>query len=108
ILEGVVALQVPVVGLLDAGVYVDADEDLVRGWFVDRFLRLVARAKTDPSSFYAGFVDLGDARVRELAEATWESINGVNLREHIAPSKRNATFVLTKGAEHKLVRFSAQ
>lgn len=106
ILEGVISLQAPVVRLLDAAIYVDADEELVRTWFVERFNRLVLQARSDPSSFYAPFTDLGATRVRELAEATWDSINGVNLRQHIAPSRKNADFVLTKGAEHRLVRFA--
>lgn len=106
ILEGVVTLQAPVVRLLDAGIYVDADEDTVKSWFVERFVRLTERAKRDPTSFYASFADLSDARLIELANATWDSINGVNLRQHIAPSKRNADFIVTKAMDHSLVRLS--
>jgi type I pantothenate kinase len=72
---------------------------------VERFVRLTARAKSDPTSFYASFAELSEARVKELADATWESINGVNLRQHIAPSRRNATFILSKTDEHKVARF---
>lgn len=108
ILEGVVALQAPVVRLLDAAIYVDADEEIVRKWFMERFLRLTERAKNDPSSFYAPFAELSEARVRELADATWDSINGVNLRQHIGPSKRNAHFVLTKAEDHRAVRLSVE
>jgi len=106
IVEGVVTLQAPVVTLLDAGIYVDADEDTVKSWFVERFVRLTERAKDDPASFYASFAELGEQRVRELAVATWDSINGVNLRQHIAPSKRHAHFVVTKAADHTIVRLS--
>jgi len=108
ILEGVVTLQPPVVRLLDAAIYVDAEEGFVRRWFVERFLRLTELAKGDPTSFYASFADMGEARVRELADATWDSINGVNLRQHIGPSRRNATFVVTKAEDHKMVGFSTQ
>ncbi len=53
LLEGVFALQAPVVEELDAAVYVHAEEQDVRRWFVDRFRRLTAEARGDPSSFYA-------------------------------------------------------
>jgi type I pantothenate kinase len=108
ILEGVVTLQAPVVRLLDAGIYIHADEDTVKSWFVERFVRLTERAKGDPTSFYASFAELGETRVMELAVATWDTINGVNLRQHIEPSRRNATFVVTKAADHSIVRFAAQ
>jgi type I pantothenate kinase len=108
ILEGVVTLQAPVVTLLDAAIYVHADEDTVKSWFTERFVRLTERAKQDPASFYASFAELGEKRVRELAAATWDSINGVNLSQHIGPSRRNANFVVTKAADHSFVRFSTQ
>ncbi len=106
ILEGVIALQPPVVRLLDAAIYVDAEEDLVRTWFIERFMRLTERAKSDPSSFYAQIAEMGETRARELAEATWDSINGVNLRQHIGPSRRNANFVLRKALDHKVVKLT--
>ncbi len=108
ILEGVVALQAPVVRLLDAAIYVHADEDTVKEWYIERFVRLTERAKKDPASFYAQFGDLNETRVKELAAATWDSINGVNLRQNIAPSLRNAHFVVTKAKDHSFVRFAAQ
>jgi type I pantothenate kinase len=108
IVEGVVTLQAPVVRLLDAGIYVDADEDTVKAWFVERFVRLTERAKTDPMSFYATFAELTDKRLKELANATWDTINGVNLRQHIAPSKRNADFVVTKSMDHSVVKLLEQ
>jgi type I pantothenate kinase len=103
ILEGVVALQAPVRDVLDVAVYVDAAEELVRGWFVDRFLRFTADAREDPASFYAGFATLEEAQVRAIAEATWDGINGVNLHEHIGPSGATADVVITKGDGHAVL-----
>jgi type I pantothenate kinase len=103
ILEGVIALQSPVRDALDLAVYVDAPEEVVRGWFVRRFLAFVDAARENPSSFYHGFGAMSDDDVRSIAEATWDGINGVNLREHIEPSKGSADIVIVKDAAHAIV-----
>ena len=104
VIEGVIALQSAVVEHLDVAIYIDADENSVREWFVERFLRLTAAAREDPASFYHRFAALDADQVRQLAEATWDGINGVNLREHIAPSIRNAHLVIKKAADHAIVQ----
>jgi type I pantothenate kinase len=102
ILEGVAALQAPAVDLLDVAIYVDAEEGDVRKWFVERFLQLTARASEDTSSFYRRFAGIGSDEVRALAEGTWDTINGVNLHEHIAPSRSRATIVVEKADDHSM------
>jgi type I pantothenate kinase len=97
IVEGVNALQPPVVDHLDLAVYIEADEDDMRDWFVTRFLAFCA----DPdAAFYRGFATMSDAQRRGVAEWTWREINAVNLRDHIAPSRARATRVLTKRRDH--------
>lgn len=104
IVEGVIALQPPVVEALHVGVYVDAEEKDVRAWFVERFLKLTDEARDDPASFYARFVEMPADRLRALAEGTWDAINGVNLREHILPSRTRAMFTIEKAADHSVRR----
>jgi type I pantothenate kinase len=103
VLEGVVALQSPVRERLDLAVYIDAAEDIVRGWFVDRFLRLTDEARVDTASFYHALTALGPDDVLAIARSAWDMINGVNLREHIAPTKDAADIVLRKGPDHAVV-----
>lgn len=100
VLEGVIALQRPIREQLDLAVYIDAEEEIVRGWFVDRFLRLTDEARVDATSFYHALSGLGPDDVFALARAAWDMINGVNLREHIAPTKQTADIVLWKGPDH--------
>lgn len=100
VVEGVVALQSPVRERLDLAVYIDTDEEIVRGWFVDRFLRLTDEARVDPASFYHALSGLGPDDVLALARSAWDMINGVNLREHIGPTKDAADVVLRKGPDH--------
>jgi type I pantothenate kinase len=102
LLEGVIAVQPRVVDGVDVAVYVHADEPDVRGWFVDRFRRLTAEARDDPSSFYHGFSAMPEEQLTVLAEATWDSINAVNLREHILPSRDRADIIVEKTADHSV------
>lgn len=106
VIEGVNVLQPPAVGMLDASVYVEADEAHVRSWFVSRFLAFTQAARSDETSFYRRFAAMDDSAVRSLAESVWEGINGVNVRDHIVPTRVHATFVLTKGPDHAVVRIS--
>ena len=102
IVEGVNALQPPIVDHLDLSVYIEAGEDDMQAWFVDRFLALCALARDDERSFYRGFVTMSVAQQRGIAEWTWREINVVNLRDHIAPSKARATWVLAKRRDHSI------
>lgn len=100
LLEGVIALHGQVAASVDVAVYVDAEETVVRDWFVERFRHLTRSARDDRSSFYHGFSGLPDDELTALATSTWDSINGVNLREHILPSRSMAAIVVEKTADH--------
>jgi type I pantothenate kinase len=102
ILEGVVALQEPAVAELDLPIYIDADEAHVREWFVARFLRWTDEARAGAGSFYRIFAEMNDEQVKDIAEATWDSINGVNLAQHIGPSRSNARVVIHKARDHSI------
>jgi type I pantothenate kinase len=39
-----------------------------------------------------------------IAKSIWEEINGVNLRENIAPTRGRANLVLEKGPHHRVER----
>jgi type I pantothenate kinase len=103
ILEGVVALQSRVAPMLDAAIYVDASENDVRRWFVERFLVFVNEARLGAESFYKMFADMSDEEVRGVADATWDGINGPNLREHVDATRANATIVVEKAADHAIL-----
>ena len=104
VVEGVNALQPPAVDLLDVALYLEADEADLRRWFTERFLVLCAEADADPArpSFYRMFAGMEESQRRELADATWVHINGVNLRDHIGPSRNRASHVLRKSGDHSV------
>ena len=86
----------------DFSIYVDAPEPLVRTWFLERFQRLRATAFQDPASYFHRYAALSDAEATAFATQIWDTINAVNLRENIAPTKTRATLVLEKGPDHRI------
>ncbi|WP_296814520.1 hypothetical protein [Brevundimonas sp.] len=97
ILEGLVALDARVEPL-DLGLYVEAGEEQLMAWYTERFLglgrqhapRLADRLRAvggDPNA---------------LAADIWARINGPNLRDHVAPTRARADFVLAKGSDHAI------
>jgi len=106
VLEGVNALQGPGPpgDLVDVGVYVHADVEVVRTWFIERFLALTAAAADDASSFYRQWAGLPAEQVREIAVMVWDGVNEPNLRAHIEPSRGRADVVVEKGPDHEVRR----
>ena len=84
----------------DFTVYVDADEDDIKRWYVERFLRLRDTVFQDPQSYFHRYASLDEAEARTTAIGIWTAINEVNLRENIAPTRLRAHLILRKGATH--------
>jgi type I pantothenate kinase len=84
----------------DFSVYLDADEDVLLGWYVDRFLALRGTAFADPKSFFPRYSTLSDAEAVATATSIWNRINLVNLHESILPTRQRADLILTKGESH--------
>lgn len=84
----------------DFSVYVDAAEEDVRRWYLERFRTLRATAFRDPRSYFARYADLDDATADATAHDIWERINGRNLRENVLPTRSRADLILRKGPSH--------
>jgi type I pantothenate kinase len=108
VVEGVNVLGAGIPGrpfvsdFFDFSIYVDAPEPLVRTWFLERFRHLRATAFRDPASYFHRYAAMSDAEAIAFAEHIWETINAVNLRDNIAPTRERATLVLEKGADHRI------
>lgn len=90
----------------DFSVYVDAREQDIRNWYVDRFLGLRRTAFADPESYFHRYASLTDDQAIERANQIWDDINRPNLVENVAPTRSRATLVLTKDAGHSVSRVS--
>ena len=84
----------------DLLIYLDASEDDLLAWFLERFVRLWNAAREDPASFYANFLHMSEPELLTFAQSVWERINLPNLRENIAPLKSRADIVLFKTHDH--------
>lgn len=86
----------------DFSIYLDADEDALRHWYVDRFLALRGTAFRDPRSYFHRYAQLSDAEAIEMATSIWTRINLVNLHENILPTRQRADLILKKGESHAI------
>ena len=84
----------------DFSVYIDADENILRDWYVERFLALRDTAFLDPRSYFNRYSKLSDAEAAEKALSLWNKINLANLHENILPTRPRATLILKKGSDH--------
>jgi type I pantothenate kinase len=84
----------------DFSIYLDANEDVLLTWYVDRFLTLRETAFRDPKSFFHRYAGLSDADAIETATSIWRRINLVNLHENILPTRQRADLILTKAESH--------
>jgi type I pantothenate kinase len=86
----------------DFSIYVDADEEHIRQWYVERFFTLRRTAFRNPASYFRRYAALSDEGAREKALSIWNEINAVNLRENILPTRTRAFLILEKGADHSV------
>jgi type I pantothenate kinase len=86
----------------DFSIYVDADEEHIRQWYVERFFTLRRTAFRNPASYFHRYAALSDEGAREKALSIWNEINALNLRENILPTRRRAFLILEKGADHSV------
>ncbi|BFU60820.1 MULTISPECIES: type I pantothenate kinase [Rodentibacter] len=110
ILEGLNVLQTggnksnqPFVSdFVDFSIYVDAEEKLLKEWYIKRFLKFRQSAFTNPNSYFKHYAALSEQEAIATASQIWENINGLNLRENILPTRERANLILTKGANHEV------
>lgn len=115
IVEGLNVLQAPrvredgrtglaVSDFFDFSVYVDANVNHIRRWYVDRFLTLRRTAFAKPESYFRRYAQMSDQEARDTAEVIWRTINEPNLMANVLTTRGRATLILTKGHDHQVTR----
>ncbi|EJW13241.1 Pantothenate kinase [Rhodovulum sp. PH10] len=113
IVEGVNVLQtgrpprdgkaIPFVSdFFDFSVYIDAEDDILRNWYVKRFLALRTTAFRDPKSYFRRYSRITDEDAVATATDIWTRINLVNLQENILPTRQRADLILKKSETHRI------
>ncbi len=111
IFEGINVLQarnlpadgkiVPMVSdFFDFSIYIDAEEDQIHSWYIDRFMRLRETAFKKPESYFHRYAEVSEADALKIAEGLWGNTNLKNLRENILPTRPRADLILRKGKNH--------
>src|SRR5690606_17496412 len=86
----------------DFSIYVDAAIEDIEPWYINRFLALKASVFQDPASYFHHYRNLSEAEAREVAHNIWTSINLLNLRENILPTRERANVILRKRGDHTI------
>ncbi len=110
LVEGLNVLQAPQPGqhgpfvrdFLDFSIYVDAEAEQLRAWYLERFMLFRAQAQGDPGAFFHRFCGLSEQDARHFAEQVWCEINARNLAEHVLPYRQCARLILHKRADHQV------
>ncbi|SCX06958.1 type I pantothenate kinase [Candidatus Aquiluna sp. UB-MaderosW2red] len=110
ILEGLNVLQPPSAGqelalsdFFDFTIYIDANVETIKSWYLSRFEQLFDSAFTDPRSYFHTLTtELTKDQALERAEGFWRDINLPNLEENIEPTRSRATLVMQKGDGHRV------
>jgi type I pantothenate kinase len=85
---------------IDFSIYIDADNDDLEAWFMERFFRLRETAFRDPSSFFRRFAEMSEGEAGEFGRMVWRKINLPNLLDNVLPTRGRADLILKKGKSH--------
>lgn len=110
ILEGLNVLQTGnnktnqtfVSDFVDFSIYVDAEEKLLKEWYIKRFLKFRESAFNDPNSYFKHYSSLSKEEAISTASKIWDEINGLNLNQNILPTRERANLILKKGHNHQV------
>jgi type I pantothenate kinase len=93
----------PVVSdFFDFAIYVDADESNIERWYIERFLAFRKTVFADERSYFHRYATLSAEEALDTARGIWASINAVNLRQNILPTRERAHLILEKGPDHSV------
>ncbi|MBV6695379.1 type I pantothenate kinase [Serratia quinivorans] len=85
---------------VDFSIYVDAPEELLQSWYINRFLKFRQGAFSNPDSYFHNYSKLPEPEAINIASQLWNEINGLNLQENILPTRERASLIMTKSANH--------
>jgi type I pantothenate kinase len=86
----------------DFSIYLDASEEDLESWYIERFISLQRSAFLKPESYFHRYKDLSPAEARNTAQRIWRDINLPNLEENIRPTRDRAFVVLRKRPDHSI------
>lgn len=108
IIEGVNIFQVHghaeqlVSDYIDYKIFLDVSLDLMKSWYIQRFLKLQESAFQKPESHFYHYKNLSRDEAIKLATQLWTNINEPNVINNIYPTKSRADLILHKAENHTI------
>jgi type I pantothenate kinase len=87
---------------IDFSIYIDADDEDLEAWFMERFFKLRETAFRDPTSFFRRFAEMSKDEAGAFGKMVWETINLPNLQQNVVPTRGRADLILKKGRSHAI------
>ena len=84
----------------DYAIYLDADPQFLKDWFVERFIQATHSVFRSPESYFHNYSDISEGQARSEALSFWQRINEKNLFTNILPTRYRADLILRKGSGH--------
>lgn len=88
----------------DFSIYIDAATEIIKRWYVERFMSLRQTAFRQPGAYFQRYAELDDAEAEATAIDIWTRINLLNLQENILPTRARADLILHKANDHRTDR----
>lgn len=101
ILEGVVALQLPT-DLLDLTVFLEADMQDVKDWYLARNLLATVKSANRPDSWRAQYARLPLFDFYKLAMGVWERTNQKNYDDYILKTREKSDWIVSVDYFHQV------
>ncbi len=86
----------------DFSIFVDAEEEIIKQWFIQRFLKLKDTAFRNRESYFNKYATIDEEEAIRIGLDIWERINGVNLKMNIERTKYHAQLILRKMENHEV------
>lgn len=90
----------------DFSIFVDAEVELIKKWYVERVVKFSQTAFRDPKSYFHYLSELNPEEIFQFATRVWDEINAVNLVQNILPCRDRAQLILKKDAHHAVEQVS--
>jgi type I pantothenate kinase len=90
----------------DFSIFVDAQENDIKNWYIERFLKLKETAFQEDGAYFNKYANLSKKRATEIASELWDKINYKNLVENILPTRQRANLIIRKSANHSVDQIS--
>jgi type I pantothenate kinase len=94
--------QMFVTDYIDFSIYVHAEIEVIKKWYLDRFMKFLQMAKENPNLYLHRFSKMSVDAAFAIAEHAWTEINEKNLRENILPYRERAKLILNKDKDHSV------